>query len=293
MTELDHLLWASPDLDDGMTIIAGLTGVMPAAGGSHPGFGTRNGLLSLGSAYLEIIAPDPSQDLEGNRGGHIAALPTPRPPDFRGADAGSRRLSPRRRRRVGSRGSPGRPSTMSRTRPGRRSASPGRSSRVRKRRLPGPHPLRDRLARAPRIPPAPRRPGCTLVDVAALHPDPGCDRGDLRRAQRASRRPARAALRIDSHADEPARQRVAELIVRRTGLCPLFQGIVRKQPDRCPPDPVIRAVAPRAGRAPKPVRPARSGSAQVGQGVTNASRAGLRGSTRRTSGRSRRRRTLS
>jgi hypothetical protein len=59
MSELDHLVLATPLLSETVQAVARLLGMQPAEGGQHVGRGTQNFLLGLGNGgYLEIIGPE-------------------------------------------------------------------------------------------------------------------------------------------------------------------------------------------------------------------------------------------
>ncbi len=77
---IDHLVYATPNLEATVDEIARRWGVRATPGGKHAGRGTHNALISFGDgSYLELIGPDPEQpDPPGGRAFGIDTLTEPR-----------------------------------------------------------------------------------------------------------------------------------------------------------------------------------------------------------------------
>ena len=80
MADLDHLVYATLDLDATIADLEDRLGIRATYGGRHLGRGTRNALIALSDlSYLEIIGPDPEQSERlGPRWFGIDALTGPR-----------------------------------------------------------------------------------------------------------------------------------------------------------------------------------------------------------------------
>ncbi len=167
MADLDHLVYATPDIDATVAELAGQLGTRPGQGGSHAGWGTRNALLSLGPRrYLEVIGPDPDQpDPDAPRPFGIDELTAPALVTWAiGVDDLEAALADARKNGY----EPGEPVAMQRTRP---------DGVVLSWRLTPP-----RLADGGIVPffidwtgsahPAEDAPAVRLVDFALLHPRP-------------------------------------------------------------------------------------------------------------------------
>ena len=58
MTELDHVIWAVPDIAPVADALARDHGLLALPGGRHPAWGTRNAIVPLDGAYLELVQVD-------------------------------------------------------------------------------------------------------------------------------------------------------------------------------------------------------------------------------------------
>src|SRR3954449_12439249 len=72
---IDHVIWATADLDAAAARLERDHGLRAAGGGVHDGMGTHNRILPLGGGYLELLAV---RDPEEAAGSHLGRAVTAR-----------------------------------------------------------------------------------------------------------------------------------------------------------------------------------------------------------------------
>lgn len=66
VTELDHVIWAVPDIAIAADALRRDHGLITLPGGRHPAWGTRNAIVPLNGAYLELVeVEDPEAPMVG------------------------------------------------------------------------------------------------------------------------------------------------------------------------------------------------------------------------------------
>jgi hypothetical protein len=71
---IDHVIYATQDLDAAAARLAAARGLAASGGGRHTGIGTENRIVPLGGGYLELIAVADPAEAERSPLGHALAL---------------------------------------------------------------------------------------------------------------------------------------------------------------------------------------------------------------------------
>ncbi|MEX0825621.1 MAG: VOC family protein [Acidimicrobiia bacterium] len=78
MISIDHVIFVVEDLDRAADVLFETHGLASVAGGRHPGHGTGNRIVPLGTAYLELMAViDPVEAAQSPMGQWAAATERP------------------------------------------------------------------------------------------------------------------------------------------------------------------------------------------------------------------------
>ncbi|MCS5636502.1 MAG: VOC family protein [Myxococcota bacterium] len=73
LTQIDHLVIATDDLEAAQAQCVALLGRSPSWSGSHPAFGTRNVIFRLANSYIELLAPGGEGPAASDLSAHLDA----------------------------------------------------------------------------------------------------------------------------------------------------------------------------------------------------------------------------